>query len=387
MIKRRLKVVIALAVLGALAAGMVVFVLNRPVAVVVAGIGTQVPVRVFGLGTIEARVLSKIGFELGGTLTGVDVDHGDIVARDAPLAHLDASAQEARLARAEAAVQIAEADVARADAGLNRARAVLKQAKLADRRVQGLALRGTVSEQTAEEAARDLAVATADAGVAGAEIEVARARLVDARAALAFERIQLRRHGLTAPFDAMVVERHREPGAVVAPGEPIFTLIDPTSVWVLAYVDEARAGPIELDQPAEVRLRSLPQTVFPARVARIGIESDRVSEERRVFVKCLQCPIQFHLGEQAEVLIDIATLERALMVPEAAVAGFDGARGRVWTVEDGRLHLREATFGHRTAEGTVEIRSGVPEGAQVVAQIVAGLREGRRAIVVGSNGG
>lgn len=46
MTKRRLKAVIALAVLGALAAGAVVFVLNRPIAIVVAEVGTQVPVRV-----------------------------------------------------------------------------------------------------------------------------------------------------------------------------------------------------------------------------------------------------------------------------------------------------------------------------------------------------
>ena len=34
-----------------------------------------------------------------------------------------------------------------------------------------------------------------------------------------------------------------------------------------------------------------PNQVFQARVVRIGIESDRVSEERRVYVKCEQCPV------------------------------------------------------------------------------------------------
>ena len=61
-------------------------------------------------------------------------------------------------------------------------------------------------------------------------------------------------------------------------------------MWALAYVDESRAGAIKEGQPAEVRLRSLPQQVFPAKVVRIGLESDRVSEERRVYVKCDVCP-------------------------------------------------------------------------------------------------
>ncbi len=90
--------------------------------------------------------------------------------------------------------------------------------------------------------------------------------------------------------------------------------------------------------------------VFPARVVRIGIESDRVSEERRVYVKCEQCPVRFHLGEQAEVLITVATLPKARLVPETAVTGYDGTKGTVWTVENGRLKRRVVSFGHRTED-------------------------------------
>ncbi|HDL16247.1 MAG TPA: HlyD family efflux transporter periplasmic adaptor subunit, partial [Rhizobiales bacterium] len=159
------------------------------------------------------------------------------------------------------------------------------------------------------------------------------------------------------------------------------TLVDPASVWALAYVDEARAGPVKVGQRAEVRLRSLPQYVFPAKVERIGIESDRVSEERRVFVKCDQCPERFHLGEQAEILITVATLERATLVPEAAVDGFDGHKGRIWGVKDGALHQYEVTFGHRTADARLEIVEGLPKGAQAVTRTSAAMRDGRRAWV------
>ena len=52
---------------------------NRPLAVEVAAIARDVPVRVFGLGTVEARVLSKVGFEVGATLVELKADHGDRV--------------------------------------------------------------------------------------------------------------------------------------------------------------------------------------------------------------------------------------------------------------------------------------------------------------------
>jgi HlyD family secretion protein len=153
-------------------------------------------------------------------------------------------------------------------------------------------------------------------------------------------------------------------------------------VWALAYVDEARAGVIKEGQAVEVRLRSLPQQVFSAKVVRIGLESDRTTEERRVYVKCDVCPVRFHLGEQAEVLIHVDTLEKATLVPEAAVTGFDGSKGTVWTVEDGRLARRLVTFGHRTQDSRLQIVAGLPDGALVVREISAALQEGRSARIV-----
>ncbi|MBZ0252744.1 MAG: efflux RND transporter periplasmic adaptor subunit, partial [Candidatus Methylomirabilis sp.] len=190
-------------------------------------------------------------------------------------------------------------------------------------------------------------------------------------------------HVLYAPYDALVVERHQELGAVLAPGEPVFTLIDPETVWVLGYVDESRAGGVRVGQPAEVRLRSLPGRSFPGEVVRVGVESDRVNEERRVYVACSNCPRPIHLGEQAEVFVTTGRLERAVLVPETAVDAVDDARGVVWTVEDGRLRRREVTLGERTLDGRVRIADGLAAGALAVTEPGQGFREGRRARPLG----
>ncbi len=285
---------------------------NRPVAVRVASLESNVPVRVFGLGTVEARVISKVGFEVGATLVELNADHGDLVKSGDVLARLHAAEQEAKVARAKATVLNAEAAGRKAQANVEKTRAVLAQKQESNRRKQALVGRNIVSEQTAEEAQRDEDVARADLSVALSEVEVAKAQLADARALLDYEKIILEHHTLTAPFDAVVVERSKESGTVIKAGDPIFTLVAPDSIWALAYIDESRAGAISEGQRVEVRLRSLPQQVFDARVVRIGIEGDRVSEERRVYVKCVQCPPRFHLGEQVEVLITVATLDSAL---------------------------------------------------------------------------
>ena len=376
---RWVRALAALLVLGAVGVGGYLFMSARPILVTVAEPERNVAIRVFGLGTVEARIVSKIGFEVGAALTELTVDHGDSVVKGETLARLHTGGQEAKVARADAGILKAQVSIRKAEASVDRARAVLAQRQEVNRRQQALAGRKIVSEQSAQEAKRDEDVAAAELAVALSEVEVNQAQLADARATLAYERTLLDHHILTAPFDAVIIERHKEAGSVVKAGDTIYTLMAPETVWTLAYVDEARAGAIEEGQEAEIRLRSLPQTAFKARVSRIGIESDRVSEERRVWVKCEQCPPRIHLGEQAEVRITVAHLDHTLLVPEAAVSGFDGRKGKVWIAKDGRLARTELTLGHRSEDARLEVIGGLPAGARIVAAIVPGLKEGRLA--------
>ena len=55
----------------------------------------------------------------------------------------------------------------------------------------------------------------------------------------------------------------------------------------------------------------------------------------------------------------MARLDRALLVPEAAVQGYDGGRGRVWTVEDGRLQRRVVDFRPSHEDARLEIVGGL----------------------------
>ncbi len=381
--KRLLRPLLLLALLGGAGAALFHFLSTRPLRVEVVHPETEVTVEVFGLGSVEARVRSEIGFQVAGALQELHADHGDRVTRGKVLARLRTPEQEARLARAAAGVAQARATLARAEAMVGRAQAVLSRARETNRRKQALLARRAISVDSAERARTEEAVAAAELAVARSEVEVARASLEDAEARYRYERTVLEQHTLEAPYEAIVAARHREAGTVLRAGEPLFTLVAPESVWIRAYVDEARAGPLRVGQPARIRLRSLPERTFHGRLARIDIEGDRVAEERRIHVTCEDCPERFHLGEQAEVFVTVARLERTLLVPEIAVRNFDGSRGTIWTVEDGVLRPREGIFGHRTLDARLEILSGPPSGVQVLAALPDGLREGRAATVAG----
>ena len=132
-------------------------------------------VRVYGLGTVEARIVSDIGFEVGAALTDLAVDSGDAVDGGAGAG----PAAPGRTGGARGAGRGGRRRRDR-DAGQGRGKrdprpAVLAQREATNARQQDLAGRSIASAQAAEEAQRDVDVAAADLAVARSEVEVARA--------------------------------------------------------------------------------------------------------------------------------------------------------------------------------------------------------------------
>jgi HlyD family secretion protein len=382
--RRQLRWGIAAAVALVAVATLAAYTWSRPLTVTVAQVEKDVPIQVFGLGTVEAQTVSRIGFETAGTLVELHADHGDTVKAGTLLGRLQSREQEARVAQARAAVIQAQAGVEQAESAVEKADTLLKQKTETNQRRQELVQRGVVSRETAGDTQAAADVAKADLSQARSAVGVARANLEQAKAVLALEEARLAKYSLYAPFDALVMTRHKELGAALNANEAVFTLVDPATIWALAYIDEGRAGPIEVGQSAEVTRRSAPDLHMKAKVVRIDIESDRVNEERRIYARCSGCPLAFHLGEQAEMLITVARLPQARLVKQTALAKVQGRQATAWTVEDGKLQQRRVTLGQRTIDGRVEIVSGLPEGAELVTGPTTGLTIGRR-VVIASN--
>ena len=76
---KRFTLPLTLLVLAALLIAGFAFMRWKPVDVTVVGPEKDVPVEVFGLGTVEARTISQLGFEVSGTLVTLAAD---ILGRD-----------------------------------------------------------------------------------------------------------------------------------------------------------------------------------------------------------------------------------------------------------------------------------------------------------------
>jgi HlyD family secretion protein len=340
----------------------------------------NVEVRVFGIGTVEAQVVSKVGFQIAGKVVALEADQGDFVKAGALLAKLDDDAQRAKVQKSEAAQRQAAANLAKTQAQRERAEITYQQKKSVNARRQTLVGRGSVSQEAAEDAQAAEDTALGDAKVIEADSRVAAVLQDDATSQRKIDTVVLAQHELRALFDARVITRHKELGGIVSAGESVFTLIAPNSIWVKAYVDETLAGGLAVGQTAFVRLRSEPSSLVETEIVRIDQENDRLTEERRVYVRCRVCNPQHqlrYLGEQAEVEIVKKVIANGLFVPLKFVEDYDGRSGIVWTLQDGRLAKRRVQIGERLLDGRVQITSDL--SGSVVIDEAAGLREGRAA--------
>ena len=377
---RLLKSIIALAAVFAVAAGGYYWRFEREIAVRVATPEQNVEVRVFGIGTIEAQVVSKVGFQIAGKVVAIEADQGDFVKSGAVLAKLDDESQRAKLMKSEAAQRQAAATLAKTEAQRARAEITYQQKKSVNVRRQTLVSRGSVSQEAAEDAQAAEDIALGDAKVIEADTRVAAVQQDDANSQRKIDAVVLAQHEMRAPFDARVISRHKELGGIASAGEVVFTLIVPDSIWVKAYVDEALAGGLSIGQQALVRLRSEPDSRFESEIVRIDQENDRLTEERRVYVRCRVCNPQHqlrYLGEQAEIEIVKKAIPSGLFVPLKFVEGYDGRFGVVWVLRDGQLAKQRVQIGERLLDGRVQITSELP--GPVVIDDPADLREGRAA--------
>jgi HlyD family secretion protein len=377
-----LKAAIVAAIVLAIGAGATAWMRSHEIAVPVLAPQTDVEVRVFGIGTVEAQVASKVGFHLAGKIREISADQGDIVTSGTLLARLDDDSQRAKLMKSEASVRQAAANAMKSQAQRDRAEVSYQQKKNVNARRQTLVGRGAVSQEAAEDTQAAEEIARGDLRLAEAEVAVSRVLQDDAEAQRRIDAVLLDQHELRAPFDARVIARHKELGSVANAGEAVFTLIEPASIWIRAFIDEASAGGLRIGQKAVVRLRSEPLNTFAAEIVRIDQENDRITEERRVYVRCRDCGPQHQvrfLGEQAEIEIVKGKVASGYFIPLKFIEGYDGRSGTIWLIQDNRLTQWQAQFGDRLLDGRVRIASEIPAGAAIVARDPAGLRAGRAA--------
>jgi HlyD family secretion protein len=320
--------------------------------------------QVYGNGTVEAKVVVGVSSKITGKIIELYADQGDHVKRGQLLARLENDDFIQQQRQSEAGMKRATANLDAERADLRKARANLVLAEKNAQRFNTLAQKNLVSKLEAEQYDNTCQVAREEVARSTATLESARMEQAANRSSFGFARSKVADTFIYAPQDGVIITRDLEKGATVTPGMSIFTLADPRTVWVKANVDESQLKGVAVGKRAFITLRSSANEQFPGQVARLGRESDRVTEELEVDVAFTPPLRTFRLGEQSDVYIATESKKGVPSIPSASLVTKEKKRG-VWVVENGRLKFKAVTVGIEDRRNFTEITAGLGGSEQI----------------------
>lgn len=170
---------------------------------------------------------------------------------------------------------------------------------------------------------------------------------------------------LSAPANAVVIDKPIVQGARFAAGETILRLADLSTVWAVANVPASLAGDVRVGQSATFTSPTLPDRTFSGRVSFIQPVIDPATRSLGVRV-ALPNP-QEHL--RPGLFGSIALLGEGgvpvLTMPRSALIDSGTRKIALVQVAEGRFAPRDVVIG-RVSGGSVEVLEGLAEGERVV---------------------
>ena len=313
--------------------------------------------------------------------TGADgrmrpLEPGAHVVAGTVLARVRASDYQAVVDKARGAQQEAEAGVVAAEAQLIQAQASLAQAELDFTRVSALWEQASITKPAydASKAREDVTKAAVDGAKAG--IVAAQRRRETAQAQLREAEIALGDTDLRAPFDAVVLERRAEFGALAAAGSVAFTLADLQTLKARFNVPDFALAGFRPGQSLDLEMDAFPGTVVRGRVLSLAAAADPKARSFEIEVAVPNTGLKLRSGMIATVRAASGSLVPArLQVPASAlVHDPTGQRYLVYTIEQN---------GDRSVARAIPVEPGPLAGNEVV--ILSGLASGQRIVVTGAN--
>ncbi|HEU4624824.1 MAG TPA: efflux RND transporter periplasmic adaptor subunit [Steroidobacteraceae bacterium] len=286
---RRRVVLIVLVVLAAAAAGAYYYWRQR---------AAHDPFAAFTMwGNVDVHQV-ELAFRVGGRVAKLEVEEGAHVVAGQTIAQLDEVPFQQDVAAATAEVAMAQAqfdkatrgfrreEIAQAAAAVREREADVTNARVTLERLEGLYPQGAITRQQKDDAeararASEAALAAAREQLAlvtrGSRIEdiqTQEANLAAAKAHLDRARTALADATLVAPSDGTVAVRAREVGAIVQPGQTIYTVALTDPVWIRAYVPQPRLGRIKPGMPVKIEIDSMPGKQYDGTVGFISPEAE-----------------------------------------------------------------------------------------------------------------
>ena len=289
-------------------------------------------------GYVEADTKADLSPKITSKIVDLYVEEGDRVKKGQVLARLDKVDLDAQLADAKASWVNASAELARQ-------RALLKS---------GLTPQSSVDAAVAAEASSRAKVHYAEAQEDYAEIR--------------------------APFSGRVIAKRAHVGEAVSPygspgqgstnGGAIVSLVDFSSLYVGADINESNLARLHLKQPAEIVLDAYPDHAYHGSLLQIIPTADR--SKGTVKVKVAIDDKDDNILPDMSARVNFTEKPTAgtqtkshVLIPKAALTSREGAPG-VYLVAAGRAAFRSVKIGQEN-QGQVEILEGLQGGEKLVA--------------------
>ena len=312
-------------------------------------------------GTVKASRRASLSPEIGGRVVELPVRAGSEVRRGQILMQLDDSTHRAQLGKARR-------DVITAEARHREACLAADQVRREYARYQELAARQIVSQNLFDQL-------DSRAQTSAASCEAADAVVASAGAAIGLIESELRKTVLRAPFGGVVSELSIELGEYTTPSPPglpippVMEIIDTTSIFISAPMDEVDSARIMAGQQVRATIDSYPGKIFPGTVSRVApyvldIEAQNRTVEIEVELDDQELASSLLPGTSADVEVILETHDDALRLPTATL--LEGSA--VLVVEEGTLVRRAVQIGLRNWNFS-EILSGLGANDRVVTSL------------------
>ncbi|WP_421996046.1 efflux RND transporter periplasmic adaptor subunit [Roseococcus sp.] len=256
---------------------------------------------------------------------------------------------------------------------VQKANVALAQARREDTRQASLFSARATSQREVEQARAASASAESDLRSANAQAEANRDRLrVLGRTPEQIAEIERTRQvsgviTVTAPLAGTVTQRRAGPGQwlTAGQGDPVFTITDLSTMWLVANVREMDVPAIRIDQRVDVTVGALPDQRFDARIVRTAAGLDPTTRRLTVMAEILDPNGELRPEMFATFHISVGEASLAPAIPASAVV-VRGDETSVWlALADDRFIMRPITLGVRQ-DGIIQAQAGLAVGERIV---------------------
>ena len=304
---------------------------------------------VTAVGSVEAFEKVQVTARVSGAVDRVRFSEGEYAAAGQVLVEIETERYRLAVESAQASFEKAEASKADAEAGLKR--------------------RETVTTQN-------------PGLIPGEEVETWRTKVLTAASEVAEKRSALNQAKLNlsdafvkAPISGIIQTRTVQTGQFVQTGTVLATLVRRDPLLLRFRVPERDAARIKPGQQARFRVRD-DEREFTAKVVHVAESADDTSRLVDITAN-IEDPSDHALrpGSFAEITVPVASASEAPVIPVAAVRPSE--RGFLaYVVEGDKAVERILTLGMRSADGRVEVLSGLKGGESLVVRGSEALSNG-----------